>query len=149
MSAVMLMRSPMRQRKMSRATRQSRAIFAMTALFLLSLQSSAAESPQQTTIDDTDPERLPLHTVIPDYPKVARRDRIEGEVQVCFEITREGRTRRIAVRKSTHRVFERPAIRAVRASRYEPLPRDAAMSGIKSCRTFRFTLEAAVLETSD
>ena len=94
------------------------------------------------------PDRKPFHGGTY-YPKKARRDRIEGEVQVCFEITRNGRTRRIAVRKSTHRVFEKPAIRAVRASTYEPLPDDAAMSGIKSCRTFRFTLEPVVQETAN
>ena len=94
-------------------------------------------------------ERKPSLTMIPDYPKVARRDRIEGEVQVCFEVTRDGRTRRIAVRKSTHRVFEKPAIRAVRASSYLPLPSDAVMSGIKACRTFRFTLEPVVTETEN
>lgn len=87
--------------------------------------------------------------MIPDYPKVARRDRIEGEVQVCFDVTREGRTRRIAVRKSTHRVFEKPAIRAVRVSTYLPLPSEAVMSGIKACRTFRFTLEPVVTETEN
>lgn len=98
---------------------------------------------------DQDVERKPLFTMIPDYPEVARRDRIEGEVQVCFDVTRDGRTRRIAVRKSTHRVFEKPAIRAVRASTYVPLPRDASMSGIKACRTFRFTLEPVVEETTN
>ena len=99
--------------------------------------------------DNEDTERQPLFTMVPDYPEVARRDRIEGEVQVCFDVTRDGRTRRIAVRKSTHRVFEKPAMRAVRASKYKPLPRDASMSGIKACRTFRFTLEPVVKETTD
>lgn len=94
-----------------------------------------------------DGERTPTFTVMPDYPSVARRDRIEGEVQVCFEITRDGRTRRIAVRRSTNRIFEKPAIRAVRKSTYAPLPADASLSGIKSCRTFRFSLEPVVAET--
>jgi TonB family protein len=84
--------------------------------------------------------------VIPEYPKIARRDRIEGEVQVCFNISRNGVTRRIAVRKSTHRLFERPAIRAVRASTYAPVPRDLDVPAIKTCRTFRFTLEPVVVE---
>lgn len=110
--------------------------------------SDAADSSDASAIE-TGTERVPHSTMMPDYPKVARRDRIEGEVQVCFEITRKGRTRRIAVRKSTHRIFEKPAIRAVRASTYEPLSDDAAMSGIKSCRTFRFTLEPVVKEEPD
>lgn len=133
---------------MVRVTRRSNAILVALALLMTGVQSIADDETRQKEVTSADPERVPLHTVIPDYPKVARRDRVEGEVQVCFEITREGRTRRIAVRKSTNRVFEKPAIRAVRASSYEPLPRDAAMSGIKSCRTFRFKLEAVVQETS-
>jgi TonB family protein len=92
---------------------------------------------------------MPLLTVMPDYPETARRDRIEGEVQVCFEITRDGHTRRIAVRTSTHRLFEKPAIRAVRASTYVPLSKNAVLSGIKACRTFRFTLEPVVVETDN
>ena len=98
-----------------------------------------------TDTDDT--QRMPRYTVMPDYPKIARRDRIEGEVQVCFNITRDGRTRRIAVRRSTNRLFEKPVIRAVRDSTYEPLPDDAKLSGIKACRTFRFSLEPVVIET--
>lgn len=99
--------------------------------------------------DDVETERVPLYTVMPDYPKIARRDRIQGTVQVCFEITRDGRTRRIAVRKSSHRLFEKPALRAVRKSIYVPVADDVELSGIKSCRTFRFTLEPTVVETDD
>ena len=130
-------------------TRLSVRVFVSIALNLLVVQALASVDVPEPTFSDDDSKRVPLFTVIPDYPKKARRDRIEGEVQVCFEITRNGRTRRIAVRKSTHRVFEKPAIRAVRASTYEPLPDDAAMSGIKSCRTFRFTLEPVVQETAN
>lgn len=86
-------------------------------------------------------ERVPLHTVVPKYPPDARRDRIEGEVEVCFNVDRRGRPIRIAVRRSTHRVFEKPSIRAVRASRYQPLPRSEPVPAIKTCRTFNFSLE--------
>ena len=130
-------------------TRMSARVIVSTALILLIVQALASVDVPEPTFSHDDPKRVPLFTVIPDYPKKARRDRIEGEVQVCFDITRNGRTRRIAVRKSTHRVFEKPAIRAVRASTYEPLPDDAEMSGIKSCRTFRFTLEPVVQETAN
>ena len=96
--------------------------------------------------DESSSDRMPLHTVVPEYPEEARRERIEGEVQVCFEITREGRTRRVAVRRSTHRIFEKPARQAVKQSRYAPLPEDAELPVIKACRTFRFTLEPVVTE---
>ncbi|MDH3615797.1 MAG: energy transducer TonB [Gammaproteobacteria bacterium] len=115
---------------------------ALACLVAPTIVADDTEEPQPVDI-----ERKPSFTMMPDYPKIARRDRIEGEVQVCFDITRDGRTRRIAVRRSTNRLFEKPAIRAVRASSYVPLPDDAVVSGIKACRTFRFTLEPTVVET--
>ena len=89
---------------------------------------------------DSDTDRVPLYTVFPDYPQIARRDRIEGEVQVCFNISRDGYPRRIAVRESTNRLFEKPAMKAVRKSTWLPLAKDKELSGIKACRTFRFSL---------
>ncbi len=106
-----------------------------------------ADGVQELQPRNADSDRMPLYTVVPDYPKVARRDRIEGEVQVCFEVNREGRPRRIGVRKSSHRIFEKPSIRAVRASIYAPLSDDEELPIIKHCRTFRFTLEPVVRET--
>lgn len=127
--------------------RPAQAIIVAALLFNCTAASSADDVDGLVLAKDI--ERTPAHTVMPNYPKAARRDRIEGEVQVCFEITRKGNTRRIAVRKSTHRLFEKPSIRAVRASTYVPLSKDAVLSGIKSCRTFRFTLEPVVVETDN
>lgn len=126
---------------------ECRGLGLLIVMWILAAQAQGAAAEPAAAIRDSDTERKPLFTVIPGYPKVARRDRIEGEVQVCFDITRDGRTRRIAVRKSSHRVFEKPAIRAIRASTYEPLPDDAPRTGIKTCRTFRFSLEPVVTET--
>jgi TonB family protein len=89
---------------------------------------------------DTHHDRQPLNTVVPEYPAKARRERIEGEVQVCFDISREGFPRRIAVRRSTHRYFEKPARDAVRRSTWQPLAPGADLPAIKACRTFRFAL---------
>lgn len=117
----------------------------MRAVFLpavvLATTVLADNEPLLAGIADTVTERIPLHTVAPAYPQKARRDRIEGEVQVCFDIDRKGRTRRIAVRRSSHRLFERPSIRAVRASTFRPLQDDAVLPAIKSCRTFVFALQ--------
>jgi TonB family protein len=90
---------------------------------------------------DSSSDRVPQLTVAPKYPRKARRDRVEGEVQVCFEIDRKGRTHRIAVRNSTNRIFEKPSINAVRASSFRPVDSAADLSPIKFCRTFVFSLE--------
>lgn len=89
---------------------------------------------------DSRTDRVPLQTVIPEYPPIARRDRVEGSVQVCFNISRDGYPRRIAVRHSTDRHFEKAAMKAVRRSTWKPLAPGQELSGIKACRTFRFTL---------
>ena len=109
----------------------------LAAALLIAAAAVATDGVEQS---DSDTDRVPRHTVIPEYPKDARRDRIEAEVQVCFDISREGYPQRIAVRRSTNRLFEKPARKAVRKSTWKPLERDEKSSGIKACRTFRFSL---------
>lgn len=113
---------------------------------VLFLSAVFAEEMTVSRYIDEDTDRIPLHTVVPTYPEVARRDRIEGEVQLCYHIDKKGRPYRIAVRNSTHRVFEKPAKRAIRASTYKPLGPGEKSSGIKTCRTFRFELTPVIAE---
>ncbi|NNC77635.1 MAG: energy transducer TonB [Woeseiaceae bacterium] len=116
-----------------------------TLLCLLFVSVSAGAEPEGVTRHfDSTSDRTPLHTVAPEYPRIARRDRVEGEVQVCYYVDKKGRPYRVGVRKSTHRIFERPAIRAVRASTYKPLKDGEKASPMKACRTFRFELNPAV-----
>ena len=88
-------------------------------LLLLPLAATvlaADEEPPLARVIDNTSVRIPAHTVAPQYPRKARRDRIEGEVQVCFHVDKKGRPRRIAVRRSTNRAFERPSIKALEAN---------------------------------
>jgi TonB family protein len=113
---------------------------------LLLAAGAAAGDARVSHVEDDNYDRVPLNTVAPAYPAVARRDRIEGDVQVCFNVDRDGRPYRIAVRSSSNRVFEKPSIRAIRASRYQPVPKDREVPTIKTCRTFRFRLESAAAD---
>ncbi len=119
------------------------------SLVLLLLVADPTSPVDGVSRTDSATDRVPLHTVIPDYPRTARRDRIEGEVQVCFNITRDGYPTRIAVRRSTHRIFEKPSRKAVRQSTWLPIGKDEPMSGIKACRTFRFNLVPVSAEEQD
>lgn len=127
-------------------------VFGLAAVGIAGIAGIAAlalaEPEPATQYFDEHTERVPVHTVMPGYPHRARRDRIEGEVQVCFHIDRHGRPYRIAVRHSTHRIFEKPARKAVRRSTWQPLDPAAEVPGIKACRTFRFRL-APVAPESD
>lgn len=116
----------------------------LRALFILAGMSAAAiaaDVPEVTHLTDDEGGRKPARTVVPVYPKLARRERLEGEVQVCFNIRRDGTIHRARVRKSTNRIFEKPALRAVRASTYAALPEGKKPRGIKTCRTFLFRLD--------
>ena len=107
---------------------------------------AADDDSEVTHLTDDSTDRKPLQTMVPQYPEKARRQRLTGEVEVCFHVDREGKTSRVAVRRSTHRVFEKPAILAAKASTYHPLPEGQNPSGIKTCRTFRFQLTPVAIE---
>ncbi|MDJ0907451.1 MAG: TonB family protein [Woeseiaceae bacterium] len=119
------------------------------SLLLLALVASpgvTAEDPPADPAADKVVERVPLHTVVPVYPEKARQARVEGEVEVCFNVDRFGRTKGVSVRRSTNRVFEKPARNAVRASTFHPLEPGQKLPDIKNCRTFTFTLERVAID---
>ena len=118
----------------------------LLAFIVIAPVFAAEEQPLVAHVIDSSTDRIPSQTVAPEYPRKARRDRVEGEVQVCFDVNREGRTRRISVRTSTHRAFEKPSIKAVRASSFRPLGEDEPLQAMKSCRTFIFSLEPLELD---
>jgi TonB family protein len=113
----------------------------VAVLAALSVTAYAAGTPEVTHLTNNDDGRKPLKTVVPVYPELARRERLEGKVQVCFNIRKNGTTHRVRVRRSTNRIFEKPSLRAVRASTYEALAEGSKPSGIKTCRTFTFRLD--------
>lgn len=105
----------------------------------------AQDSADVTHVMDDMGDRKPLQTIVPVYPQRALEERLQGEVEVCFNVDRAGKISRIAVRQSSHRVFEKPAILAIRGSSYTPLPANKSLSGIKTCRTFRFLLDPVAI----
>jgi TonB family protein len=111
-------------------------------VFIVIAPAIAAQEPTVVArVIDGSTDRIPSLTVAPEYPRKARRDRVEGRVQVCFNVNRKGKTHRIAVRNSTNRAFEKPSIKAVRASSFRPIAKDEPVPAIKACRTFIFSLE--------
>ena len=118
-------------------------------LMMLGAAVIAEESPTVTAVADDAGDREPLLTVVPLYPEKARRARLEGEVQVCFNVSRSGKTSRVAVRSSSNSIFERPSRNAIKASTYRPLAADKKLSGIKTCRTFQFHLTPVAIEVPE
>lgn len=92
-------------------------------------------------VDPASTTREPALTKFPVYPRLARRDRIEGEATVCFKIAPNGRVLEPAVASSTHEIFEKPALQAIRESTFEPLGPGEELSATPVCRTYRFRLD--------
>jgi len=90
---------------------------------------------------DSNTDRIPALTAFPKYPSIARRDRIEGEATVCFKIRANGKISRAVVTEKSHRIFSKPALRAIRKSNFEPLGPSQVLATARTCRTYRFRLD--------
>ena len=102
----------------------SRAITVTLAAFAAALYSAAVVAQNQPVvmhIMDTNTDRIPALTAFPKYPSIARRDRIEGEATVCFKIRANGKISRAVVTERSHRIFSKPALRAIKKSNFEPI----------------------------
>jgi TonB family protein len=137
--------------------RSSRLIIATVVvtcfLLLLVAPSAVADDSGDKTdppkkvrhIIDTSTDRTPARTAFPKYPRIARRDRIEGEATVCFRIDERGRIRSARIKSASNAIFKRPAMRAIRESSFEPLAPNEVLDRGKTCRTYRFRLEPVLL----
>ena len=119
-------------------------VAALVAVSALASGLSLAEEPavrQSSHLMDSTHNRTPAITAFPNYPRIARRDRIEGEAVVCFKISLDGRIRSIRTKSYSNRIFRRPALRAIKDSSFEPLGPNEMFSTARTCRTYRFRLE--------
>ncbi len=124
------------------------AIFVVTLLLHAISVSAQEETTTVTHFLDSNTDRVPLLTAFPTYPSIARRDRIEGEATVCFMVTKEGRITRARLREATHKIFKRPALRAIKKSSFEPLAPHQLLARARTCRTYRFRLEPVLVDNA-
>lgn len=118
------------------------AILVAGSLAVTAVAAPGQESGKGVThFIDTSTDRVPALTAFPKYPSVARRDRIEGEATVCFKIKANGRISRPVVSDYSHKIFSRPALRAMKKSTFVPLGPGQILRTARTCRTFRFRLE--------
>lgn len=96
---------------------------------------------------DSNTDRVPAITAFPKYPSIARRDRIEGEATVCFKVRANGKISRPVVTEYSHKIFSKPALRAMKKSTFEPLGPGQILASARTCRTFRFRLDPILVNT--
>lgn len=124
---------------------------AIAASLLVGIVPSLAQEETTTVMHfmDSNTDRVPLLTAFPTYPSIARRDRIEGDATVCFKITKEGRITRVGIEDATHRIFRKPALRAIKRSSFEPLGPKQVLARARTCRTYRFRLEPVLVDNTN
>lgn len=131
-------------------TARTTFVFAAVCLGLTVLDVASADNDTRVTriihFEDSSSDRQPTVTAVPQYPQTARRDRIEGEATVCYFIDTKGRIKKPAVRRSSHKMFAKPSLKAIKQSSYEPLRPGQKLSQVKTCRTFRFLLNPVAIE---
>ena len=125
------------------------AVMLTTGLLLGSaLAVAQLQSASVTHFLDSNTDRVPLLTAFPSYPSIARRDRIQGEATVCFKVKQDGRITRAKLKVSTHRIFRKPVLRAIKKSTFEPLAPNQILATAKTCRTYRFRLEPILVDNA-
>lgn len=78
-------------------------------------------------------------TVPPEYPAEARRQKIEGWVEVVFTVMPDGTVDEVEVRNaSPANVFDEAAVRAVKQWRFEPVSRDGEKVPQRAITRLRF-----------
>ncbi len=118
------------------------------ALFACTTVSAQDAPPGATHFRDSNTDRIPALTAFPQYPSIARRDRIEGEATVCFNIRSDGRISRAIVTNRSHRIFAKPALRAIRKSNFEPIAPGQVLATTRACRIYRFRLDPILVRTN-
>ena len=140
----MMMRIPS---KLIQHRLQVTVVFLVAMLIVhMSATAIAQDMAGVTHFIDRNTDRIPALTTFPKYPSIARRDRIEGEVTVCFKIKANGKVSRPVVTDRSHRIFSKPSLRAIRKSNFEPIGPGQLLATARTCRIYRFSLEPVLAE---
>ncbi len=131
-------------------TARRSVLFIVACLGLAASDVASADNDTRVTrithFEDSSSDRMPSVTAVPQYPRVAMRDRLEGEATVCYKIDKKGKIFNASVRRSSDKMFAKPSLKAIRQSSYEPVGPDEEVSRVKTCRTFRFLLNPVAIE---
>ena len=80
-------------------------------------------------------EYLPLIRVAPQYPARAIENKVEGYVILSFTVNEKGTTENVKVLESSHRMFERAAVKATQKYKYRPRSINGIPQEVNDVRT--------------
>jgi TonB family protein len=98
-------------------------VFAVLTQFLANVDLLASESAEGST-SDTDVVRTPpvvIKSFPPQFPRQAKRDKLQGVVVLKFTVTKNGEVTEISVNESMPKnVFDESAIKALKKYKFKP-----------------------------
>ena len=97
-------------------------------------------APVQPAILKTNREAKPIQSARANYPPVALRMGIEGDVMLRIEVDPEGKVTKAEIIKSGGSGFDEEALKAVKQSRFEPAQRDGQNVTAEFTYVYRFRL---------
>ena len=65
---------------------------------------------------------------------------------MCFRIDTRAKVLSAKIKSTSHKIFVKPTLRAIRASSFEPLGPGQILKGTKTCRIYRYRLESVPVD---
>jgi protein TonB len=109
-----------------------------TAVAGLGRGSRAPGLPAQSTVLRANREAKPIQSARPNYPAVAFRLGLEGDVLLKIEVDAQGKVTKAEILKSAWAGFNEEALRAVKQSSFEPAQRDGQNIPAEFTYIYRF-----------
>ncbi len=81
-----------------------------------------------------------LNQVVPEYPAWAEEQEVQAQVQLSVVIDEEGRVQNVEVQRSGGKDFDESALKAARATLFQPLVKDGQALPARFVITYEFTL---------
>src|SRR5262249_34041172 len=99
-------------------------------------------------LEAVDPQPELITKVEPDYPEIARKARIQGDVELECRLDSNGNVSVIRVSKSLHPILDQAAINAVQQWKYKPYLKNGKPVTLLFNVTSNFHLKTPVAQTS-
>lgn len=111
-----------------------------TAVSGLGRGSGAPGLPAQTVLR-TNREAKPIQTVRANYPPMALRAGLEGDVTLKIEVDAQGNVTKAEITKSGGAGFDEEALKAVKQSRFEPAQKEGQLVAAEFTYIYRFRIQ--------
>lgn len=114
------------------------SVFVIIFALCLSVRAQDAADGIYTKVDE---KPTPTKTAKPDYPTDLKREGVDGLVAVITVIDERGNVIDVAVKKSSHAAFEKPAKDAIMRWKFTPAKKDGKAVKVRVTIPVKFSVQ--------